>query len=458
MKCVGSKAGPCPDSRSGLGVCKYGETNWQCEVCHKTDNPETNDANNDDEVVIINELLCYIYNKRQTLDAARLIGICQSFYEPDEIHRAKCELYKATTGSKNENTPRNEHAQSPADELREVIKIISRDATGLPTFVTKNLSRIPTNTNSTNSELTDVASLVRDITLLHRRMDALDKSTRHNFIEVRDDIERLSRTNQRPPPRRTVSMLADYSESITTGDDDEDTSSNPELQRPQADPEPTTRTDGASVQRNDKRWDAWLDDVRDTEPVKDTRSESADTNKYTDGRTYSEALKSNVTDTQQQPVNKPTNSRRDSGINRNMRLIGTSKSKRGLQASAYEKPEELFISHLKPDTREHDLIDYVKRNIGCQIECEKINTSYSEEFASFRVYIRKRSVPNMFNAEIWPVNTTVQFYRAPRRRRGENSRYSKNYDHYNSNKYRSQYSDRNNQYDTDSRDSYYSTY
>lgn len=125
MKCGGSNVGPCPDSRSGLGVRKYGDKK-QCEACHDKDGSEP--SSNDLE---INELLCYISNRHEDTNKSDLVKICKNFYKEDEINSAKRELFDLYTGDQaNIAQPHTDNADSTINTLYDIITLIRRRPTG----------------------------------------------------------------------------------------------------------------------------------------------------------------------------------------------------------------------------------------------------------------------------------------------------------------------------------------
>lgn len=394
-KCAGPTGGTgiCPDNRSGLGVRKHGEE-WRCEKCHKESDVHADDTDAPPRDITINELLCFISNQTESLSGTDLVKICLNFYDETEIATARRLMFDTYTGDKTSlklNTDSANLSENYLHDMYDLMKTANNE--DLPTFVARNLLKIPTTKNADNI---DIVSLFNDVSRIRHQLDTLTRNTGDEFKRVRREMHGPGTSKV---PRRTAPPALPKLAPPTTRRQAPPPEREPPSLRPA---QPTTASDIETIDTNNaenqdsdsgQHNKTWSDDIPEESDLEDDQNAQTGSKR----QSYAEAA-----------AKKPERSRS---------IVASGTNKRGLRASTWERPDELFVSYLDPDTTNLDLQNYIKTNIGCGVTCEKVDTNYDDEFASYKVFVGKRFVENFFNPDNWPKKVRIEYYRPPRRRR-----------------------------------------
>lgn len=374
MKCSGNGKVQCPDSKSGQGVKKTADGLWRCDDCQQnsTTTPEAQDAATPS--VIINKLICFLYTYTNEVHEQDLKKICLNFYNAADINSAHDVLLKSYTGDKSKIPIHDDTSKSNEENALSVIIDLLAEcdrANISATFVAHDLTLIP----AVQQDKIDIMALFKDMNLMRNRLDRLQRNTAVEFTRVKEDITLLNNkvsSAAKPPAPKTTTK-------------------------------PTVRTEqGATNSVPEKTKDTapptqfqWSDD----EPTDDVNQTTG---------TYADAAKK-ATDAHIISDDKPK-------PRRSRRVIATGENKVGLAASTYSKPEELFVSYLGVDFTERSIINYIKVNTGIKIGCQQIETRYDEKFLSFKVIVDKEDADELFDPNVWPSKTVIDYYNPPRKR------------------------------------------
>lgn len=411
-KCNGSGNGPCPDNRAGLGVRKHGE-DWKCEKCAGIPG-SLGSGNNEHEPakdVFVNELLCFMTNYSNSIPENDIVKICVNFYDNQDIEAARRLLFDTYVGDKNKLVLRTDGENDAMNILLTMYQLITTSDEGdISKFVASDLSKIPTVT----PQNVDLMTLFRDFNLMRHKVEALSRNTNEQLSKVKRDIQRIDRglnkpTNTHPLPQQSASNIQ---QSATAA--------------------PTTTTTTTTV-----------NEPTTVIPSTEDRGLWSDDDPDLDTDTGNNFPWQNVT---RKPEKPPPASYASAAAKKSTRVVGTGTTRAGLSASSYEPPQSLFISFCPPATTPKQLETYIKMNVGCDAECEKLEHKYYDDFAAFKVTVRKRFIDGLRDPKLWPKDVVVDYYKPPRPRRSGNRPYTQRRGR------RNQQDDDNNYYNRERRD------
>ena len=101
------------------------------------------------------------------------------------------------------------------------------------------------------------------------------------------------------------------------------------------------------------------------------------------------------------------------------RIIGTGTNRSGLKVS--HKPRHIYVGCLDPETEVVNVTDYVYKNIGVRVPCEKLQTR-GTTYTSFKIKVDRSHVERIFEPSLWPEEAIIDYYKPPRSERRLNSR------------------------------------
>ncbi|XP_050670453.1 uncharacterized protein LOC126969176 [Leptidea sinapis] len=148
--------------------------------------------------LVVNELLAFVSNKIDTLPETGIIQICLSAYSFDEIESARLIAYKLLAPTKKCMRRRDGSEQKG---LQDIIKLIKEyDPDCLPTFVAKNLNKLPPIT----FDHIDVTTFLKEMSILKSEVANIkatslnsDKFTSNSDFEyLKQEIEQVKRMLQ----------------------------------------------------------------------------------------------------------------------------------------------------------------------------------------------------------------------------------------------------------------------
>ncbi|KAJ2949507.1 hypothetical protein O0L34_g15429 [Tuta absoluta] len=169
--------------------------------------------------LIVNEFLVFVQNKVDVLDELAIIQICASNYTEAEIEEGKNVLFDACPMCEIGRIKRKGDDKSKKN-IKDVIKVIKEtERTLLPTFVAKNLNRLP----PVCFDYVDVSRLLKDILVLKTELQYLRQDTaskneveaiktqfhsdlaelRSNVANTKASINKQNKTNKKSTGRKS---------------------------------------------------------------------------------------------------------------------------------------------------------------------------------------------------------------------------------------------------------------
>ncbi|CAG9134144.1 unnamed protein product [Plutella xylostella] len=136
---------------------------------------------------IIDEFLTFVQNKIDIIDDVSLIQICATNFSDAEIDTGKSVLFQEISGARCVNRKGEDKKKKNIKDVIVLLKATDPDVQ--PTFVAKNLDRLPPVT----FDHVDVTRLLKDLTLLKSEMLDLKTNSvsKSEFITLQDELSRL---------------------------------------------------------------------------------------------------------------------------------------------------------------------------------------------------------------------------------------------------------------------------
>lgn len=97
-------------------------------------------------------------------------------------------------------------------------------------------------------------------------------------------------------------------------------------------------------------------------------------------------------------------SRKQKRKNRSLLVVGNSAAVQGV-----ERMKAFHDSRLRPDTTAEDLRDFLKRRFS-SVECEQLQSRYSDYYASFKVLIPSSEYDKVRIAGNWPNYASIHHF------------------------------------------------
>lgn len=82
----------------------------------------------------------------------------------------------------------------------------------------------------------------------------------------------------------------------------------------------------------------------------------------------------------------------------------------GTELKGVEGRKWIFVSRLHPDTSEGEIVDYLKASSFSVSDCSRLEIK-TRDYAAFKFAVPSSETEKVFNEDLWPVNTVVQYYR-----------------------------------------------
>lgn len=145
--------------------------------------------------LIVNELLSYVQNKVSVIDEDTLVRVCTSAFEASEIKIAKSLLFEAIPTDKRKIIRKN--AGKEKRDLTDIINLFkSTDPDIIPIFVAKDLDKLPPVT----FDHLDCTKLLKDMVIMKSEIDSIKSSyvTHDDINDLKREICRLG-SDSLPP-------------------------------------------------------------------------------------------------------------------------------------------------------------------------------------------------------------------------------------------------------------------
>lgn len=409
--------------------------------------------------VVINELLAFISQKIDTLKEDSIIKICVSSYSMEEIENARSTAYTLMCPAKRITRRKEGQEEKSIQEIVKLIKEYQPDA--LPIFVARNLNKLP----AVSFDHIDITAFLKDMTLLKSEVASLKNKSENksdntalslDIESVKSEISSVKRMIsdmqdtclKQLPTYDSISSLRSYHNDKNTGNDQlnvlttENVGSDTCLTAaaraaylthgggrggsgPLTAPAPRSQTSSARptsthshVPTNTTSYASAILTKTSTLPRTGTEQLT------TDNTTVNIPSYSDITVTLQDSANQLTDNEGFTAVTRKKypyryrNTRGTLQSSSKLQAA--ETYGYIYISRIKKQTTESDIMDYIKE---MQEECQAIELlkqSKETNFNSFKITVCTSKLSKFLQNDFWPENVVFRRYRQPRSSRGDN--------------------------------------
>ena len=304
--------------------------------------------------IVIDELLCFVSNKIDSVPASAIVQLCVSTYSPSQIEESKNVLFKIASSVSSSRKITRKNEMKSKHNIEDIIKLFQESDAITTVFVAADLSKLPPIT----FDSIDVSNLLNGISSIKADLEGLkDTMTKHNTVAqtLADSAATID--------RRVASL---------------------ELQQKPADVTPhATRV---------------LDNNRNTMPA------------VTKQNSYADTLVNNFKkpDTTWQQINRKRN-------NKPTGLIGASTTStiRTIKKVPRPRTANVFATRFDPDTTEEEVKTHLVDVLKIEVNVEQCKSKY-DTYTSFHITAQCEDPSVFMNPDIWPEDTYVRWWRTPR--------------------------------------------
>ncbi|XP_048486302.1 uncharacterized protein LOC125490592 [Plutella xylostella] len=374
---------------------------------------------NTNKKTIIDEFLTFVQNKIDIIDDVSLIQICATNFSDAEIDTGKSVLFQEISGARCVNRKGEDKKKKNIKDVIVLLKATDPDVQ--PTFVAKNLDRLPPVT----FDHVDVTRLLKDLTLLKSEMLDLKTNSvsKSEFITLQDELSRL-RSRWTPDQTRVAVQKKPFSKKQPS----QFNNSNGLTGRSSISTQNSPATASRAYVKGDIRAPMLTSSEQDSGPVSEPAAacppspESAmpTDDEFVDAEishtpTYRDILRSEGGTVDRMPNdNKGVNdngfttvSHKKRSKNKNMR--GTLQSSNRLQV--VEPACAIYVSRLMKHITEKDIQEHFDdMNEKC-LSVELLMPQRETSFNSFKVMIPGSKVGTILNNNFWPAGLVYRRYR-----------------------------------------------
>ena len=137
--------------------------------------------------IIVNELLCFMTNKMQTLPMQMIVQLCVSFYDDDVILSAKTKLHELRPSENSTRVIRRKGPNRKEASVEDMYKFLDELGENVPTFVAHDLTALPPIT----FDNIDLCTLLRAVQNSRDELAVITQTLSEQFIVNRDISARL---------------------------------------------------------------------------------------------------------------------------------------------------------------------------------------------------------------------------------------------------------------------------
>ena len=398
MKCVDCKkkqGSICLDDEIRCNECKLAK--WPCAENVIDANDVSNESEGNEVKIrdnsrgqsqslsepVINELLCFVANKMDSLPFDYLVKLCSDFYADTEIEAAKQIVLQL--GSPDKRYPKRKGQYKKISTMQDILHILLElETSHMPLFVARDLGNLPPLSYDhfdVSKLLHDVESVRNEINLIKHSMSASSSS-------------REAQQNTATPFHSSKKMSK--SENVVSQDNaDEQTLLKKPL--PEKSQPSSPAASGFSFPANSCDGKG---------PMSTTPSETSTQWEKPDEQPFVKS--GNQPAANSNPWIEVTRKKR----NKNPAITGTGGGKFSLK-TANRRPTlkclGIFVSRLHRDTSPEHVSDHLLQSQDLQVAVEKLPTKFST-YTSFLVKVEPASLEKLLVAEAWPQGALIRKY------------------------------------------------
>lgn len=383
--------------------------------------------------LIINELLCFVQCKTLVSNEVSLLQICESHFTVKEIDDARDILVQAALLR---NTRKGEGKNKR--NLQDIINVIKEAGAAqkqLPTFVAKNLDRLPPVT----FDHVDVTTLLKDILRLKQDVHKIQvaeytkSSEIENIQEQLRDLQSANKANKSTLAQRSAIPKNHKTKNITGKHTDilsGEVGVNPRTdgQRTSAVTAESGALERQAAPRAPRRQTfaaAAATAPTQVAPTRDTNKQARATSSPIKGsdnnndiynfdnntiNNFDDTIIDNSFTTVVNKKAKYRSLRR--GLNNNNK-IGKAKITSD-KIKIVPRLSYIYISRFHTDTSERDIEEFVKESVNTTVKVEKLTPFRKTDFSSFKLTIDQAQETQFLNEEFWPTGVVYRRYKNKR--------------------------------------------
>lgn len=346
--------------------------------------------------LVINEFLTFVQNKIDVIDELSIVQICASNFTEKELESGKTDLYNLLSLKLVQRKGEDKNKKN----IKDVIKVFKEtDPSEQPTFVAKNLNRLPPVT----FDHVDVTRLLKDIVILKTELLSLknDAVSKTELWDFRTDITK-ELTNIKCVCSKKQNTL--HTGTNAYNDKVENVLESTE-QIESADMRPS-RGSGITCKRNT--------------PVQNKRPRTASTDTIVDAPTrpsYRDIARTVESphansDRATPDYNADNNftlvSNRKKRI-RNKNMFGTAEGSSKLIVA--DLPSGVYLSRLNKATTANDIKEYIRTKGEECMDVQILSQKHDLEFSSFKVLVPKQKINVFLKNDFWPAGIIFRRFR-----------------------------------------------
>ncbi len=378
--------------------------------------------------VYVNELLCFIQNRMQSLPVDNVIKLCMDFYTPEDITASKQMLFEHTENYRPERSRliKRTGVNKNRDNLHDMVKVfLSIELSDIPSYAAVDLSKLPplsafdndviglhreveslkVNFNMVVNSQKDMTAMIKRLSEPHHKSDAkyktqTDVSIQSDDMETTSDIDRqANQMRESTMIQHTVSPPEVHGSSYETGDNSnscsnssDDTDNDEDLD------EAPTQTEGwmtyaGVAQRLSERM---------SKPIRTCYGNNGEKSRHT--RPTQKFYKEYHRTTDKQYGKQP--------------IIGTGtfaglKTVNQRSGNNSQGPNRsitgVFISRLHAKTSATKIASHVRHETNLSVNPEKLQTRY-DHYSSFYIRCDNRERRTLMDIHMWPTGTLIKPY------------------------------------------------
>ena len=349
------------------------------------------------DTVVIDELLCYLANKVDVLNADALVTLCVGTFTEQFIEDSKLKLYNLCKRGPNDppidglsKFTKRKGDKKSAQNVKDMIGVFNEQATNIPTFVAANLNLLPPlNTSSIDvvSVLRSVETLKADVRNMKTCMDA-QQAVMRDIQSSSFQSHTSNMVNMQYTPDITVTKFPNnvretYAKQVSSSS----------LTLPQPPRGGNAARGRGGMQRNRPRRERSAHSVV-----------SRDNNNVGSGND----------DASEWETQRPR---------RRKRKFITGKSTQNPELNGVENAPSIanvFVTRLPPRATEGDIAAYLLANLHIECNVKKImNTKHDNVFSSFHIQCTIDDPNRLLDPNLWPEHSLFRKWYPPRRQRND---------------------------------------
>ena len=347
--------------------------------------------------VVINELLCFVVNKMDSLTTDILIKLCCDHYGDDEVESAKKTLFELCNNESGRFVKR-QGQNKRYNNLMDMVKLLHEiDEEDLPCFVAKDLTRLP----PIDVTHVDISSLMSELRSLRREISQQrDTTVRSEMGDLANEVHVL---------RQEISEMKNCFDNLQRASDFS-------VVTPQVvSPEPVVAFDSLDSSStycglnnetpvNDQRVNtsSYAAVVQSQAPVSKANIPSLTRRRSPNKKAAQHSVNNEgeFTVVSRRPKRRPRP------------IIGTAKldDECSIKVSRPNPQHKFFITRFAPATTPDDIINYVQNHCQISVKCEQLKTKH-DSYSCFLIEMSRECADKVRDPAIWPAGILIRrFY------------------------------------------------